>query len=176
MRTSTSWWNETKNDPELLLAWMRNQYHGETMAAQRIQGFLDTHVPEDHRWRRTIEIIRDQELAHSRLMADLLRARGIEPALLNKPERYWNQTLPVAVDFETGAAVAAHAEELSLERIEAIATNAEGPPDVYAAFQQILRDERFHAKAFRRMAGEPAFAATLREHERGMVALGHLPA
>lgn len=176
MRNSLTWWNATRADAAAFVDWLRDQYHGEITAHDRIQNFLVTHVPADSPWRKTLEFIASQELTHAAWVGDLLRARGIEPAVLSKPERYWDQTLPGATTFETAAAVAAHAEEMRLERITVIAADDEAPADVRSVFARILPEERFHATAFRRMAGEPAFAATLARHELGMEAIGLIPA
>ena len=176
MRTSLTWWNETKNDAAAFIDWLRDQYHGEVTAHDRIMNFLGTHVPADSPWRKTLELIASQELTHAEWVGGLLRARGIEPAILVKPERYWDVTLPGAVDFETAAGVAAHAEQMRLERITVIAIDVDAPADVRDVFARILPEERFHAGAFRRMAGEPAFAATLARHELGMEAIALVPA
>ncbi len=176
MRTSFTWWNAIKSDNVAFIDWLRDQYHGEITAHDRIQSFLKTHVPADSPWRRTLELIASQELTHASWVGDLLRARGIEPTVLVKPERYWDATLPGAIDFETAAGVAAHAEQMRLERITVIAIDVDAPADVRDVFARILPEERFHAGAFRHMAGEPAFAATLARHELGMEAIALIPA
>lgn len=176
MRSSLTWWNAIKGDGEAFVDWLRKQYHGEITAHDRIRSFLATHVPADSPWRRTLELIASQELTHASWVGELLRARGIEPAVLDKDERYWDATLPGATDFASAAAVAAHAEQMRLERITVIAADEDAPADVRGVFARILPEERFHATAFRRMAGEPAFAATLARHELGMEAIGLIPA
>ena len=59
----------------------------------------------------------DRELDRS-VAIKLLRARGAKPVVLDKDERYWRETLDGIDSFESGAAVAAHAEEMRLARIE----------------------------------------------------------
>lgn len=156
------------------MTWLRKQYHGEHTAAQRIEAYADAHVPRDSRWQKVLVTIAEQERRHAGWVGDLLRARGETPAPLRKPERYWDQTLGAIDSLQTGAAVAAHAEEMRLARIEVIASDdaADAPEDIRAVFARILPDERFHARAFASMAGASALAQTRGNHERGLAALG----
>ena len=76
---------------------------------------------------------------------------------------------------ETGAAVGAHAERMRLERIEAIAGDAEAPADIRQVFARILPQERFHERAFRSLAGDDALRRTASAHALGREALGLSP-
>jgi len=65
----------------------------------------------------TVSLIADQESNHAAWVAELLKSRNLEPRILEKKERYWDKTLTDIHTFLRGAAVAAHAEEMRLERI-----------------------------------------------------------
>lgn len=174
MKTSQEWWQETKNNPEQLVAWLKKQYHGEITAAQRIHSFVEEFAQETP-WKPVLEKIAEQEVTHAGWVGELLTNRGITPKVLEKKERYWDKTLPSIDSFERGAAVAAHAETMRLHRIEAIADDEEAPEDIREVFQKILPQERFHAKAFSEMAGEKAMAVALKDHHLGMEAIGLIP-
>jgi len=117
-----------------------------------------------------------QEEDHAAWVGDLLRARGEEPCVLkDKEERYWQETLPGITSWESGCAVAAHAEAMRLDRIRVIVADPETPVDVRAVFARILPQEEFHERAFRAFAGDAALAATLHGHEEGARALGLVP-
>lgn len=170
-RTSRAWWEHTLAHPGALIEWLKKQYHGEVTAAVRIRDFSDLHCTEVSAL-RMLGIIAGQEEKHAEWIAELLRARGVEPHVLAKAERYWDRTLPGIDGFETGAAVAAHAEGMRLERIRVIAAHPKTPADIRAVFERILPEETFHEKAFSAMAGTAALQATLANHERGMESLG----
>lgn len=175
VRTSSQhWWRAIKRDPEALVGWLRKQYHGEHTAARRIEDYAAAHVPRTSRWARVLETIAAQERRHAGWVGELLRARGETPVELSKPERYWEETLSAIDSLQTGAAVAAHAENMRIARIEVIAGDREpdAPADICAVFARILPEERFHARAFRAMAGDQALALTRAHHERGLAKLG----
>lgn len=169
-QSSTQWWKSVKKDGEKLVEWLKNQYHGEVTAADRIERYCSSRAPEE--WKETLAKIAMQERMHAVWVGELLKRRGHEPKVLEKNERYWNETLGQIEDFETACAVAAHAEDMRLRRIEVISTDMKGPADVRNVFKRILRDERFHAKAFAKMAGPAALADTKSAHEKGMEAIG----
>ena len=171
---SASWWRSIKREPAALLDWLRKQYHGEHTAAWRIEEYATAHVPDDSRWRAVLETIAAQERQHAGWVGELLRTRGENPTPLDKEERYWRETLQAIDSLETGAAVAAHAENMRLARIEVIAGDQEpdAPADIRDVFARILTDERFHARAFTAMAGDAALAKTRENHARGLAALG----
>lgn len=170
MRTSAEWWAETKSDPAKLSKWLAEQYHGEATASNRIQQYMGQ-FEAGERWLNTLNAICTQEAQHAEWIADLMRARGLKPQVLDKTERYWEQTLPSIDSFEYGAAVAAHAEEMRLERIRAIASDESCDVDIRTTFRNILKDEVFHAKAFTAMAGNMKQAAA-KQHAKGLEALG----
>ena len=174
--TSLEWWALVKNDPARLADWLADQYHGEVTAQQRIVDFANQYAPEGNHWRATLLVIAGQESDHAAWVGELLIVRGLRPRLLVKQERYWERTLPAIDSFESGAAVAARAEAMRLERIRVIAADPEAPPDIREVFERILPQEEFHARAFAQMAGKPAMAAALSRHEAGMEAIGLIPA
>jgi hypothetical protein len=170
---SRRWWAGVRDAPERLAAWLLDQLHGEATAAGRIEQLRDAFAPAGSRAHRVLSAIATQERAHAAWVAELLRARGIKaPARRGKPERYWSQTLPGIADLATGCAVGAHAERMRLARIEAIAEDPHGPPDVRGVFARILPQERFHERAFRALATPEALAATRERHALGVAVLG----
>lgn len=174
VRMSEAWWLKVRADEALLLDWLRDQFHGEDTAAERIEQFRDTYALSG-RWTHVLSTIAGQERLHASWVGDLLRARGEEPTRLVKSERYWEETIPSIHDFESGAAVAAHAEEMRLARIQVIANDPQAPADIRSVFARILPDERFHARAFAKMAGKEAFARAQERHESGLKAIHLIP-
>lgn len=170
MRTSTEWWNQTKANPQLLTEWLQKQYYGEITAADRIHEYCESRSPT--KWRKTLNLISQQEHQHASWILELLHNRGLQPVTPDAPNRYWNQTLPQVNSFESATAVAAHAELMRLERIRAIVADESAPVDAREAFRKILVDEEFHARAFTRMAGEEALSATSVAHQNGLKELG----
>lgn len=174
-RTSEEWWHEVKNNPDELLRWLENQFHGEQTAVERITSFAAEYAEPDTRNWKILHRIAEQEEQHAVWVGDLLRARGVEPALMIKDERYWDETLGGIEGFESGAAVAAHAEAMRLERIEVIAADEDAPDDIRAVFAAILPEERFHERAFREMAGADAMIEAFEAHQMGRAAIGLVP-
>ena len=173
-KTSQQWWTEVKADPQLFNGWLVRQFRGESTAAKRIIDFADKHAP-DVRTKHILYIIAAQESQHAAWVLELLRNRGIEPDVTGAEKRYWEETLLEIRSFQTGAAVAAHAEKMRLERIRTIATDPTAPADVKDTFTRILHDEQFHERQFREMAGAEALELTLESHRRGRKALGLEP-
>lgn len=177
MKTSAEWWTGLKNDPERFTDWLRDQYHGEITASIRIKAFKDLYAKDVNPiFRINLNHIAWQESMHAKWIGQLLQARGVAPEVLQKEERYWNETLNGIDSFQTGAGVAAHAELMRLERIRVICKDPEAPEDVRKVFQKILPEEEFHARAFSDMAGAFAMAMTAKAHANGMAAIGLIPA
>ncbi len=176
MRTSEQWWQEVKADPEKLISWLKKQFHGETTAAERIERYCMAKLDEDDSRQETLKKIASQERMHASWVGDLLKNRGITPAVLEKGERYWEKVLSNITSFEQAAGVAHHAEVMRLERIAVIAHDTEAPSDIRAVFACILDDERFHARAFRDLAGPEAVANTHAGHLEGAEAIGFVTA
>lgn len=174
-RDSRAWWDTVKKDEALFLAWLFDQFRGESIAAPRIELLRDRFAAPGTRAHRILGVIARQERRHAAWVGELLRARGHAPTIEPKRERYWAHTLGTIHDLCTGCAVGAHSEQMRLERIEAIVADPDAPPDVRAVFQRILPEERFHARAFGELAGPEALEATRGAHELGRLALGLSP-
>lgn len=175
MRTSRTWWNETKASPEKLRAWLRDQFRGEATAGPRIDALRDAFAAPGSRPWRILTVIADQERKHARWVGELLAARGEAVTIDPVAERYWPAVTEMVEDLASGAAVGAHAEKMRLARIEAIVADEDAPEDIRRVFAKILPDERFHERAFRRLAGEAALARTAAAHDRGRTLLGLAP-
>jgi rubrerythrin len=173
--SSQAWWQQVKHDPEAFRGWLLDQFRGESAAAGRIELLRDTYASENERAHKVLSVIAEQERKHARWVGALLRARGILPEVQSKAERYWPHVLTGIADLATGCAVGAHAEQMRLERIETIAADREAPDDVRQTFARIVREERFHERAFRHLAGPTALEVTRESHRLGRIALGLLP-
>lgn len=171
MRTPQQWWNDTKSDPDKFNNWLKDQYHGELTAVDRIEKYLMVHTHPDTPQYKMLKFVKDQEAEHASWVKDLLEARGLEATKLDKTERYWDKTLPNITDLEYGSAVAAHAEEMRLERIKVIVVDPDSPEDVRAVFTKILPQELGHASIFGYLAGDKKGEAA-EAHARGLEALG----
>lgn len=172
-KTSQEWWDGIKQNPAAIIDWLTNQYHGEKTAATRLIQFTRTYgstMTTDQMFK--IGVITGQEMKHAEWIGELLKARGVEPKLLVKSERYWDQTLGGIDSFETGCAVAAHAETMRLERIRAIVADDFTHEDIQAVFAKILTEEEFHAATFRSFTTEAALSKTNQAHIQGLNALG----
>jgi rubrerythrin len=168
---SVQWWNKTKSDPKSIIRWLKAQYHGEVTAATRIRELILIYdaLPK---WKETVELIASQEEQHAEWVKTLLTNRGVDAEVLNKTERYWEETIKQITDWDTGCAVAAHAEAMRLERIEAICADESADIDIREVFAKILVEERFHEKAFRSFTTSEAMEKTLAGHMAGLNELG----
>ena len=172
---SKTWWSTIKSDREAFTAWLYDQYRGEVTAGGRIDALRDTFAKPGTKAHRVLSVVAAQERKHGRWVAALLEARGLEVRVETKEDRYWRATVPEITDLETGAAVGAHAERMRLARIEVIVDDAGAPEDVREVFRRILPEERFHERAFRRLATEASLARTATAHDLGRRALGLVP-
>jgi rubrerythrin len=175
-RTSQQWWDETKQSEDKIIHWLKNQYHGEAVAAERIRKFI---LPTmEGKYQFMVERIADDEDRHSKWIGELLLTRGVTPKILQKEERYWKAVM--TEDFSTNgnyaAAVAAHAEEMRLERIMVIMNDdsieMNKMMDVKETFINIYKDELFHAKGFKLIAGDEYYNQASSNHAKGLEALG----
>lgn len=171
MKTSKQWWDEVKASPEAINEWLQKQYTGEVTAADRIVR-LGEQFDANPKAQKILATIAAQEAQHAEWIRALLVVRGINPEVGNAEKRYWAKTLPGIVDFETGAAVAAHAEKMRLERIQVICDDEDAPWDIRYTFKKILKDELWHEKAFRALSTDDALEKTLHGHEEGRESLG----
>lgn len=172
MKTSKEWWDETKASPEKINNWLKNQYHGEALASERIREFILPHM--EGKYHFMVERIADDEERHASWVGELLESRGITAEILKKEERYWKEVMTddFTSDGQYAAAVAAHAEEMRLERIMVIMEDSESPEDIKKVFTQIYKDELFHAKGFKLIAGDDYYNKASENHAKGLEALG----
>lgn len=172
MKTSKEWWDDTKKSDEKIVNWLKNQYHGEAVASERIRKFILPHFTDKYAF--MVERICDDEQRHSEWIAKLLQNRGVEAKILQKEERYWKTVM--TDDFNNdgnyAAAVAAHAEEMRLERIKVIMEDTDSPNDIRETFQNIYKDELFHAKGFKLICGDEYYEKSSENHAKGLAALG----
>lgn len=172
MKTSKQWWDETKVSPEKLINWLKNQYHGESVASERIRKYI---LPKmEGKYHFMVERIADDEDRHSQWVGKLLSDRGVTPEILQKEERYWKQVMTddFTNDGNYAAAVAAHAEEMRLERITVIMNDETADDDIRNTFKNIYKDELFHAKGFKLIAGDDYYNKASENHAKGLEALG----
>lgn len=172
MKTSKQWWEETKVSPEKLINWLKNQYHGESVASERIRKYI---LPKmEGKYHFMVERIADDEDRHSQWVGKLLSDRGVTPEILQKEERYWKQVMTddFTNDGNYAAAVAAHAEEMRLERITVIMNDETADDDIRNTFKNIYKDELFHAKGFKLIAGDDYYNKASENHAKGLEALG----
>jgi rubrerythrin len=171
MKTSAQWWEETRVSTEKLADWLKKQYTGEVTAASRIREFASKFC-NDIKSSKILKLIAEQEEQHAEWIKELLLTRGIRVEIGSAHEKYWKETLPAIESFETGTAIAAHAEKMRLERIKVISEDEMAASDIRETFKRILKDELFHEAAFRNMSTEKALTSTLHNHKDGMNALG----
>ncbi len=172
MRTSKEWWNDTKVSETKMIEWLKNQYHGEAVASERITKFILPHLQGKYQF--MVERIADDETRHAEWVGNLLSVRGVTPEILQKEERYWKEVITedFTSDGNYAAAVAAHAEEMRLERIKVIMDDEQAPYDIRKVFSDIYKDELFHAKGFKLIAGDKYYNKASENHAKGLEALG----
>jgi tRNA isopentenyl-2-thiomethyl-A-37 hydroxylase MiaE len=171
MKTSQQWWDEVKNNTELLHEWLVKQYRGEVTAAIRIRAVIEK-FDLTAKAKRILNEIASQEEKHAELVLKLLTDRGITPSVEHAEDRYWKEVLPSAVDFATTAAIGAHAEAMRLERIGAIVSDPNTKGDIRLVFAYIQKQEVWHAHAFTKLAGAVAMEQTQYTQEQGRAILG----
>lgn len=175
MKTSKEWWSEVKADNAKLVDWLKRQYRGEVSAVQRLNTVkLTFEMDMTAEQFNNLSLIASQEAMHARWIKDLLEERGIQADAdqENAETRYWSEVDLSYSDFLTTMAVGAHAEQMRLERIRAIAEDKTAPWDIREAFIRIAADESYHAKFFTEAAGADALKATENDHEAGKRLLG----
>lgn len=172
MKTTEQWWNDVSNDPNKMIEWLKDQYHGEVTAADRILKLLIQYPDLSERDTKLVIRIAQDEAKHADWVKGLLESRGIEAKVLVKEERYWAKTLPTEpVSFQRMCAIGHHAELMRLDRIRLLAEDVRFN-DITQVFTNILSDEVFHAKAFGLMSTPEDIAATAQNHAEGKNALG----
>lgn len=174
MKTTQQWWDEVSNDEAKMIDWLQDQYHGEVTAAGRIEEYAKRFAPlEIHIEKHISQIIKD-ERTHAEWVRGLLLKRGISAEVLTKEERYWKATLPPLEEintFEYFAAVAHLAETMRLDRIELLRKDTRFQ-DIAEVFENIYRDEQYHAYAFGKWTTPEALEIAKKHHQDGMNAIG----
>jgi rubrerythrin len=175
MKTVSEWLQGVKSSPEKLNHWLRRQYIGERLAAIRVR---DLAMTLSGKQQKVFLKVATDEQNHADWVLQLLVSRGIEVPDIQaegsnfaSTTRYWKH-LGSGMTLESLFAAGAHAEEMRLHRIQALAKDLDVDADIQECFKAILKDERFHAKAFRKAAGEPAYEQARGNHQAGLEALG----
>ena len=164
MKTSAEWWEEVKNDTAKLNYWLQRQCYGEFEAFKRLQSLAGTFRNE------ILEKIAGQEFMHYKWIKKYMDDNGIPP-LASHETRYWKEINHTFDTLEQAAAVAYHAETMRLERIRLIAAD-ETNLTLAEIFKKILKDEEFHAEAFKFMSDDDEIVIAKIDHEAGLQALG----
>ena len=174
MQTSLQWWNKTKSNPDLLISWLKNQYHGERTAAVKIRElFLAEGINLSEKEKKSIIQIAKEEDLHAEWVAKLLQDRGVSAEILNKESRYWDRVLVNKNHSkEELAAIANLAENMRLERIKVIAEDSTAEEDIRAVFKKILPMEVKHEFIFGSMTNRESVIKALANHENGLNELG----
>ena len=174
MQTSLQWWNKTKSNPDLLINWLKNQYHGERTAAVKIRElFLTEDINLSEKEEKLILQIAKEEDLHADWVAKLLQDRGVSAEILDKESRYWDKVLDNKKHSkEELAAIANLAENMRLERIKVIAEDSTADADIRAVFKKILPMEVKHEHIFGSMTNRESIIKALSNHEDGLNELG----
>lgn len=174
---SKVWWNKTKKNEDLLIRWLKRQYTGERKAAIRLKQVIQLAKKRGISPYRVsdLRIIAVDEAVHCVWIGKLLKNRGIKPPIISHKDRYWSSAMPENMEdysMEELFAIGAHAEEMRLSRIKAIASDVTCPHDIRETFKLILRDEEIHAKTFRLLTSDRAYRAQAKNHKVGKKMLG----
>ena len=151
MRTTQTWWNSLKKDPEALKEWLIRQYVGEMAAVNLLSEVLIKYGGEmvDNEWNDVYKVML-QEAKHARWVKQLLENRSINiPEGLDATRRYWSEVIPAVENLDDAAHAAHNAESMRLHRIRAIAEETEAEySDLQDVFSRILPDEEWHEEVF----------------------------
>lgn len=176
MKTVSECIASVKSSPEKLNHWLQRQFIGEALAALRVKNLAESLTEP---WQRAgFTMVAEDEMKHAEWILLLLQSRKIpvpkiksEQKVFASTTRYWKH-LSNGMTLEELFAAGAHAEEMRLHRIQALADDPEIDTDIRETFLRILKDEIFHAKVFRKAAGEAAYEKAAGNHQRGLEALG----
>lgn len=173
MKTTEQWWEEVSTSSEKMVDWLKNQYHGEVTAENRIRNLIYDYKITDSNIKRMINSIAEDEYIHAKWVKVLLESRGIPAEILEKEERYWNKTLPPTKgeSFSYMCAVGHLAETMRLERISLLAQDTRFE-DISKVFKKILIDEQIHAYTFGLLSTPEDIEKARVYHNEGMNAIG----
>lgn len=144
-------WKKNLDKPGSLIGWLKDQYVGEREAVASMETLLQGGKMEsaaNQKYLRLVEKVIADEHRHVAMIVALLASRGITPPPVGEPK-----VLAGMEDFFSGSAVASRAEAIRAGIIRVIVDDGEVPEDVRISFLTILREEAFHEKAFREVAG-----------------------
>jgi len=173
MHTTQQWWDKVSSSETEMIKWLKDQYHGEVTAENRIRESIQKYYISDLEV-KLINSIADDEAKHALWIKKLLTDRGVVAEILTKEERYWDATLPNALEkntFSYFCAVAAHAETMRLERINLLRQDSRFV-DIAEVFEKIYPDELFHARMFTEMTDKESLKEALVYHDIGRNAIG----
>lgn len=146
-------WTRTPDKQGALLDWLKEQYIGEREAVASMEVLLATGRKQpdaNPKYLHLMEKVIADEHRHVAMIKELLISRGATIPEIGEPE-----VLPGMDAFFSGSAVASRAEAVRAGVIRVILEDGEVPQDVKSSFLVILREEAFHEKAFREVAGQP---------------------
>lgn len=172
MKTPEMWLEEVLNSKAKMHHWLQRQYVGECLAFQRMTSLskkLDLTLKE----KIILEKIAGDEDIHSRWIQALLSKYEITiPYVSYNEDRYWKATLKDVITKDHLFAIGHHAEAMRLRQIRLLCSDKRVPEEIQAIFTLILKDETFHAKAFKQLASKEALKEMSVNHKAGLEALG----
>lgn len=145
------YWPLMKTKGDWLTSWLQRQYTGEVNALASMEVLLESikSQSQNPQYIKIVEKIISDENKHIQMISQLLTSRGIAPKAVDDIE-----ILDGMDSWNDGCALASRAEAVRSGKARVLVKDQEVPKDVREAFSIILRDEAFHEKAFRYMAGE----------------------
>jgi rubrerythrin len=176
LRTTLQWWNDTRAYESKIIDWLRRQFHGEAYAVKLMTFFLEKFARNEPEWAcKTLRVIVQQEALHAKWIGELLRRRGVEPTLLQKKERYWNEVRPYIDSFESYCAAIKLVESMALHKDIVISSHPDTPGDIREVFRRLRVDETFHAGFYGLLARPDELERMRVHHDNGMQAIGLQP-
>lgn len=167
---SEQWWSEVKKEQNKFNHWLQTQYFGEMKATERIGSLISVYNLTG-KTAKIISRIASDEANHAKWVLELLKTRGVTPPTKHE-ERYWKK---VGLSFNSALeafAVASHAENMRLEKLQVIANDKEAPSDIRKVFKKILKDEVFHESAFKKLTSQTEYEKAKDNHIKGRIELG----
>ena len=148
-------WPEVRTKPGGIEWWLQKQYVGELEAIASMEKLLRSFDanPKGAKLRNlVVRVIRD-ERNHVAMIERLLQARGVTPEAPASPE-----VLSGLDQWAEGCAATSRAEAIRAGEIRTVIADLGTPDDIRTVFGRVLKEEVFHEKAFRELAGQEAMA------------------
>lgn len=172
MKTPATWLEEVLGSVAKLDNWLQRQYVGECLAYERMMT-LAKNYELSSKEKTVLEIIAKDEQKHSSWILKLLLNRQITiPRISYDEDRYWKATLTSNMSKDQLFAIGHHAEDMRLRRIKLLSSDTRVTDDIRTVFGFILKDEKFHSKAFKNLASKEALTEMAGNHKAGLDALG----